>query len=46
MVDNNYFGKLEESVRASCQIDNKLFEEFEVKHIPDTRRLKWLENNK
>jgi len=31
MVDNNYFGKLEESVRASCQIDNKLFEEFEVK---------------
>jgi citrate synthase len=31
MVDNNYFGKLEESVRASCQSDNKLFEEFEVK---------------
>lgn len=25
---------------------NALFEEFEVKHIPDTRRLKWLENNK
>jgi len=25
---------------------NALFEEFELKHIPDTRRLKWLENNK
>jgi uncharacterized protein len=22
-----------------------IFEEFEIKHIPDTRRLKWLENN-
>jgi uncharacterized protein len=22
-----------------------MFEEFETKHIPDTRRLKWLENN-
>ncbi len=31
MEDNNYFAKLEESVRASCQIDNELFEEFEVK---------------
>ena len=25
---------------------NAMFEDFEVKHIPDTRRLKWLENNK
>jgi uncharacterized protein len=24
---------------------NALFEEFEIKHIPDTRRLKWLETN-
>jgi citrate synthase len=31
MEDNNYFAKLEESVRASCQIENELFEEFEVK---------------
>ena len=31
MVDNNYFAKLEESVRVSCQIENALFEEFEVK---------------
>jgi citrate synthase len=31
MTSNNYFGKLEESVRASCQIDTALFEEFEVK---------------
>jgi citrate synthase len=31
MEDNNYFAKLEESVRASCQINNELFEEFEVK---------------
>ena len=31
MEDNNYFAKLEESVRASCQIDTNLFEEFEVK---------------
>jgi citrate synthase len=31
MVDNDYFAKLEESVRVSCQIENELFEEFEVK---------------
>jgi len=31
MVDNKYFAQLEESVRASCQIENELFEEFEVK---------------
>ncbi len=31
MENNNYFAKLEESVRASCQIDNSLFDEFEVK---------------
>jgi len=31
MTDNNYFAKLEESVRASCHIDAQLFEEFEVK---------------
>jgi citrate synthase len=31
MLDNNYFAKLEESVRVSCQIENALFEEFEVK---------------
>jgi citrate synthase len=31
MTDNNYFAKLEESVRASCQIKNELFEEYEVK---------------
>ena len=31
MEDNNYFTKLEESVRASCQIENGLFEEYEVK---------------
>ena len=31
MENNNYFAKLEESVRASCQIENELFEEFEVK---------------
>jgi citrate synthase len=31
MEDNNYFAKLEKSVRASCQIENELFEEFEVK---------------
>jgi citrate synthase len=31
MVDDNYFAKLEESVRVSCQIENALFEEFEVK---------------
>jgi citrate synthase len=31
MEDKNYFAKLEESVRASCQIENELFEEYEVK---------------
>lgn len=31
MENNNYFAKLEEPVRASCQINNELFEEFEVK---------------
>jgi citrate synthase len=31
METNNYFAKLEESVRASCHIENALFEEFEVK---------------
>ena len=31
MVDNKYFAQLEKSVRASCQIENELFEEFEVK---------------
>ena len=31
MEDNNFFTKLEESVRKSCQIDNELFEKFEVK---------------
>jgi citrate synthase len=31
MEDNNYFGKLEESVRASCQIETALFDEYEVK---------------
>jgi citrate synthase len=31
MDDTSFFSKLEDSVRASCQIDNKLFEEFEVK---------------
>ncbi len=31
MENNNYFAKLEESVRASCQIETELFEEFEVK---------------
>jgi citrate synthase len=30
-MTDNYFAKLEESVRASCQIENELFEEFEVK---------------
>jgi citrate synthase len=30
-MTDNYFAKLEESVRASCQIETKLFEEFEVK---------------
>jgi citrate synthase len=31
MNDTSFFSKLEASVRESCQIDNKLFEEYEVK---------------
>jgi len=31
MGDNNFFSKLEETVKAACQIDNELFEKFEVK---------------
>jgi citrate synthase len=31
MDDTSFFSKLEDSVRESCQIDNKLFEEYEVK---------------
>jgi citrate synthase len=31
MGDNNFFSKLEKSVRESCQIDNELFEKFDVK---------------
>lgn len=31
MESNNYFAKLEESVRASCHIETELFEQFEVK---------------
>jgi citrate synthase len=31
MSNKNYFLKLEDSVRQSCQIDNDLFEKFEVK---------------
>jgi citrate synthase len=31
MNDNSFFSKLEEQVRISCQIDNDLFEQFEVK---------------
>lgn len=31
MSDTNFYTKLETSVRKSCQIDNKLFDEFEVK---------------
>ncbi|MDP3002082.1 MAG: citrate synthase [Bacteroidales bacterium] len=31
MGDNNFFLKLEESVKKSCQIDNELFEKFDVK---------------
>ena len=31
MEDKNYSAKLEESVRKSCQIDNGLFEKFDVK---------------
>src|SRR5674476_1016186 len=30
-MTDNFFAKLEESVRASCHIDTELFEEFEVK---------------
>ena len=30
-MTDNYFAKLEESVRASCHIETELFEEFEVK---------------
>jgi citrate synthase len=33
MEDNNFFLKLEESVRKSCQIDNELFEKFDVKRV-------------
>jgi citrate synthase len=31
MEDNNFFTKLEKSVRDSCQIENDLFEKFDVK---------------
>jgi citrate synthase len=31
MEDKIFFSRLEESVRKSCQIDNELFEKFEVK---------------
>ncbi|MEI8226235.1 MAG: citrate synthase [Bacteroidota bacterium] len=31
MEDNKFFSKLEASVRESCQIDNELFEKFDVK---------------
>lgn len=31
MNDTSFFSKLEASVKESCNIDNKLFEEFEVK---------------
>jgi citrate synthase len=31
MVDNNFFTRLEKSVKESCQIDTELFEKFEVK---------------
>ena len=31
MEDKNFFSELEVSVRKSCQIDNELFEKFEVK---------------
>jgi citrate synthase len=31
MEDKNFFSELEGSVRKSCQIDNELFEKFEVK---------------
>ena len=31
MNDKSFFSKLETQVKASCQIDNELFEEFDVK---------------
>jgi citrate synthase len=31
MEDNRYFANLEPTVRAACQIDNELYEQFEVK---------------
>lgn len=31
MEDNNFFSNLEKSVRESCQIENSLFEQFDVK---------------
>lgn len=31
MEDNNFFLKLEKSVRESCQIDNELFDKYDVK---------------
>ncbi|MCJ7448615.1 MAG: citrate synthase [Bacteroidales bacterium] len=31
MEDNNFFTKLEKAVRESCQIENTLFEKFDVK---------------
>lgn len=31
MEDSKFFSKLEESVRASCQIDSELFEKYDVK---------------
>jgi citrate synthase len=31
MEENNYFSKLETLVKKSCQIDNELFEKFDVK---------------
>ena len=31
MKDQDFFSKLEESVRDSCRIDNELFEKYDVK---------------
>jgi citrate synthase len=31
MTDKSFFAKLETTVKASCQIDNELFEQFDVK---------------
>ena len=31
MNDTSFFSKLEASVKESCQIDNELFEQFDVK---------------